>query len=76
MIHGDSRRNARIERIKAEPFPQFGCAGRHKGNGAPDCPLDLHHHHDWFCNLPTPWEWHLAGRTGPIETRSRAGIRP
>lgn len=73
----NSREAARVERIKAEPFPQFGHGGRHKGNGSPDCPRRLHHHHDWFCKAPTPWEWQvLAGRTDPIQLGSRAGVTP
>jgi hypothetical protein len=49
---------------------QWGCNGRHHGNGSPDCPRELHHHHDMFCEPPSkdecaeagvayrkPWEW-------------------
>lgn len=65
----DKRRAARIERLRHDT--QFGHAGRHHGTGAPDCPRELHHHHDWFCQQPTPYEWAAAGRTGPIVTTSR-----
>lgn len=63
---------ARFRRILAEPYPQFGHAGRHHGNGSPDCPRHLHHHHDEFCKPPTPMEWHLAGREGEVVVGSRA----
>jgi hypothetical protein len=70
----DERTAARIRRIQSEPYPQFGHGGRHHGRrGDPDCPPHLHHHHDWFCEAPTPHEWQvLAGRTDPIKTGSRA----
>lgn len=69
----DERTAARVKRIQGEPYPQFGHEGRHHGSGAPGCPRGLHHHHDWYCEQPTPWEWQvLAGRTDPIETGSRA----
>lgn len=44
---------------------QWGHGGRHRGNGAPDCPRTLHHHHDEFCMLPLPSECALAGVTAP-----------
>jgi thymidylate kinase len=28
---------------------QTGCAGQHHGRGTPDCPRELHHHHDDRC---------------------------
>jgi hypothetical protein len=28
---------------------QYGHAGRHHGVGTPDCPRELHHHHDERC---------------------------
>lgn len=31
---------------------QYGCAGRHHGIGTPDCPRELHHHHDERCERP------------------------
>jgi protein gp37 len=34
---------------------QWGHAGRHHGSGAPDCPRDLHHHHDDRCRFPLDW---------------------
>lgn len=51
---------ARIERLKQGDW-QFGHAGRHHGNGSPDCPSELHHHHDAFCKIPTPLELLEAG---------------
>ncbi len=60
----------RVEHI--EKSGQFGCDGRHQGNGSPDCPRVLHHHHDMFCRPPTPYEWALAGKTGEIVWGSRA----
>ena len=71
-IRLQARREARIKRIQAEEFPQFGHDGMHHGNGGPDCPRVRHHHHDWFCEPPTPMEWAMAGRTGAVEWRSRA----
>lgn len=44
---------------------QWGCAGRHSGPGSPDCPVDLHHHHDLFCQPPTPQECRAAGVKKP-----------
>lgn len=32
---------------------QYGHAGRHHGVGTPDCPRDLHHHHDERCERPS-----------------------
>lgn len=32
---------------------QYGHAGRHHGIGTPDCPRELHHHHDARCEAPT-----------------------
>lgn len=31
---------------------QYGHEGRHHGIGTPDCPRDLHHHHDERCSPP------------------------
>jgi hypothetical protein len=31
---------------------QYGHEGRHHGTGAPDCPRELHHHHDERCTPP------------------------
>jgi hypothetical protein len=31
---------------------QHGHAGRHHGRGTPDCPAELHHHHDERCVSP------------------------
>jgi hypothetical protein len=31
---------------------QYGHGGRHHGTGAPDCPRELHHHHDERCVSP------------------------
>lgn len=39
----------------------FGCAGIHNGHGTKDCPRELHHHHDEFCNRPTNEELRAAG---------------
>lgn len=32
---------------------QYGHAGRHHGIGTPDCPRELHHHHDERCERPS-----------------------
>ena len=32
--------------------PQYGHAGQHHGVGTPECPTDLHHHHDERCEAP------------------------
>lgn len=50
----------RIEALR-EGRIQWGHAGRHHGNGSPDCPRSLHHHHDAFCKMPTPAEMAAAG---------------
>ena len=50
----------RVKRLKSGNW-QFGHEGRHHGNGTPDCPLDLHHHHDEFCYPPTQFELRQAG---------------
>ena len=65
------RHRLRIERIQYGGN-QFGHAGRHHGDGSPNCPRELHHHHDWFCMPPTLSEWAEAGRTGSVEWGSRA----
>lgn len=31
---------------------QYGHEGQHHGTGAPDCPRELHHHHDERCVSP------------------------
>lgn len=33
-------------------YYQWGHEGRHHGIGTPDCPRDLHHHHDERCDPP------------------------
>lgn len=53
-------RQARIDRLRRGNW-QFGHDGRHHGNGSPECPLALHHHHDEFCSLPAPYELFEAG---------------
>lgn len=37
---------AEVERLGAR---QWGCAGTHRGTGAPGCPKEPHHHHDERC---------------------------
>lgn len=50
----------------------FGHAGRHHGVGTPECPRELHHHHDEFCIPPTISELVLAGiDPNTFEQRSR-----
>ncbi len=39
----------------------FGHDGQHHGIGTPDCPRELHHHHDEFCTRPTLAELRAAG---------------
>jgi len=65
-------REIRLKQIRSQAVPQFGHAGRHHGNGRPDCPRELHHHHDVLCLLPTPEEWAAAGRTDELVWGSRA----
>lgn len=55
---------ARIEALRSGEI-QWGHAGRHHGNGSPDCPRELHHHHDFRCALPTPEECATAGVEKP-----------
>lgn len=41
-------------RERAEPErTQWGCDGKHHGIGTPECPRELHDHHDEFCVKPT-----------------------
>lgn len=55
-----NEREARIQKLKRGDLG-FGCRGMHHGNGSPDCPRRLHHHHDIFCALPTDEELREAG---------------
>lgn len=50
----------RIERLRSGNW-QFGCRGYHHGIGRPNCPVNLHHHHDEFCQDPTEGELLAAG---------------
>jgi hypothetical protein len=59
-----------VEKLKRGDW-QFGHAGRHHGNGSPDCPRELHHHHDEFCAWPTVEELKAAG-IDPNEFRPRS----
>ena len=34
---------------------QRGCSGTHRGIGTPECPRELHHHHDDRCNPGLDW---------------------
>jgi len=43
---------AEARMMRAAHGQQFGCGGRHHGRGTPDCPRELHHHHDEFCDRP------------------------
>lgn len=49
---------------------QFGCSGKHRGNGSVECPFELHHHHDDCCKLPSTAELMAAG-INPHEFRPR-----
>lgn len=54
-------REVRIEALKRGRL-QWGHDGRHHGRyGDPDCPRELHHHHDDYCELPTLGEVAAAG---------------
>ena len=64
------RRTRRVARLRMGDW-SFGHAGRHHGNGAEDCPRELHHHHDEFCLLPTVSELREAG-IDPSEFRARS----
>lgn len=50
----------RVARLKRGDY-QFGHGGRHHGNGSKDCPKELHHHHDEYCDRPSLLELQLAG---------------
>jgi protein gp37 len=43
---------------------QYGCDGRHRGDGTPDCPRWSHHHHDDRCSAPLDWVV-VGGESGP-----------
>ena len=62
--------NARVYRLASGDW-SFGHAGRHHGIGTQDCPMELHHHHDEFCSLPTVTELRQAG-IDPKEFRVRS----
>ena len=51
---------SRIGRLKSGNY-QFGHGSKHKGGGSKACPRSKHHHHDNFCDLPTPEELLEAG---------------
>ncbi len=38
-----------LEILHTEHGCQYGCRGRHNGDGSPGCPRTLHHHHDERC---------------------------
>lgn len=59
-----------VKRLRMGDY-SFGHAGRHHGNGSPGCPIELHHHHDEFCRLPTRNEVIAAG-LDPKEFRVRS----
>ena len=40
-----------IESVRMAGY-QWGCDGRHHGIGTPECPRELHHHHDDKCKFP------------------------
>lgn len=42
-------RAERIAEVEKLGRLQWGCAGEHRGNGTPDCPKFMHHHHDERC---------------------------
>jgi hypothetical protein len=48
----DELEDQAARRRRSGPYVQYGCAGRHHGRGTPDCPFDLHHHHDERCAPP------------------------
>lgn len=61
-----------VRRLQSGDY-QFGHGGSHHGNGSPDCPRFRHHHHDEFCQLPTPAELRAAGiDLADFRPRSRA----
>jgi protein gp37 len=43
---------------------QRGCGGLHHGDGSPDCPSYLHHHHDDRCARGIDWVI-VGGESGP-----------
>jgi hypothetical protein len=65
----------RIERLRRGDW-QFGHQGRHNGVGTEECPRELHHHHDEFCDSPTDVELRAAGiEPEDFRARSRADHR-
>lgn len=51
---------------------QYGHAGQHHGVGTPDCPRELHHHHDARCE--TPAARYEAARRDRKQRAAEAGI--
>ena len=43
---------------------QWGHDGQHHGIGSPECPRELHHHHDDRCQKPFDWVI-VGGESGP-----------
>lgn len=43
---------------------QRGCGGQHHGIGTPECPRELHHHHDHRCRRGIDWVI-VGGESGP-----------
>ena len=44
-----------VNLARALGYRQYGCNGQHHGKGTPDCPRELHHHHDDRCKFPMDW---------------------
>jgi hypothetical protein len=66
----DYKRFIRSIRLKTGNW-QFGHGGSHHGTGTEECPRELHHHCDMFCDEPTKQELRRAG-INPKDFRSRS----
>lgn len=53
-----------VNLTRALGYRQYGCNGQHHGKGTPDCPRELHHHHDDRCKFPIDWVI-VGGESGP-----------
>lgn len=45
---------ANAHEVHVGPRLPLGCQGMHRGTGSPECPRDVHHHHDEQCPRDAP----------------------